>query len=87
MKLAVYLGGTAHGTLKWVNAFEETVEIKEEVYRFAFGDDYIGVYYWKLNDFQVKAVRAQVIALRVRHGENVEDARNAVEAAAAAAMI
>jgi hypothetical protein len=40
-----------------------------QLYRFAFGDEHIGIYYWRLNDFQVKAVRQQVVQLRVRHGE------------------
>jgi len=44
-------------------------EPETQLYRFAFGDEHIGIYYWRLNDFQVKAVRQQVVQLRVRHGE------------------
>lgn len=69
MKLIILLGGPFHNTMKWVTRFEECVEIDEEPYRLSFGDDYIGIYYWKLNDFQVKAVRQQVVQLRIQHGE------------------
>ena len=41
----------------------------QEPYRLAFADEYIGIYYWRLNEFQVKAVRQQVQELRARHGE------------------
>lgn len=85
MKLAVFLGGPFHGVIRWVEQFEELhaldpstlpeaepaprKEPETQLYRFAFGDEHIGIYYWRLNDFQVKAVRQQVVQLRVRHGE------------------
>ena len=91
MKLAVFLGGPFHGTIRWVERFPDTHEFdtitdlpfsdgqplteenhNREIYRFAFGDEYIGIYYWRLNDFQVKAVRQQVVQLRARHGEIAE---------------
>jgi hypothetical protein len=67
LKLAVFLGGPFHGHQKWTKEFIEIVEIEDQSYRYAFGDEYVGIYYWKLNDFQVKAVRQQVLQLRVRH--------------------
>jgi len=92
-KLAVFLGGPFHGTIRWVEQFLEThvfdtftelpfsngqplpegkAKQNGELYRFAFGDEHIGIYYWRLNDFQVKAVRQQVVQLRARHGEIAE---------------
>lgn len=77
MKLAVFLGGPLHGLTKWVESLKAeftprelaNIERTEQSYKFAFGDDYIGVYY-QLNDFQTKAVAQQVVQLRARHGED-----------------
>lgn len=32
----------------------------------------VGIRYWRLSDFQVRAVRQQVVQLRARHGEIAE---------------
>lgn len=71
MKLTVFLGGPFHGALRWVEHFEECLPAPGPdpamIYRFAFGDEHIGIYYWRLNDFQVKAIRHQVTQLRAMH--------------------
>jgi hypothetical protein len=56
-------------TLPDAEPLTRNAESETQLYRFAFGDEHIGIYYWRLNDFQVKAVRQQVVQLRVRHGE------------------
>lgn len=69
MKLTVFLGGPFHGALRWVERFEDLLPApgpEPAHYRFAFGDEHIGIYYWRLNDFQVKAIRQQVTQLRAR---------------------
>lgn len=78
MRMMVWLGGPFHGMTDWVFTAQERVVLGGTTkytgggfYKYAFGDDYIDVYYWNLNDYQTNAIRQQVTQLRVRAGEIV----------------
>jgi len=64
-KLCILFGGPMHGELKWLQDFPQQIE----EYIFTFGDRDVGIYYWRLNQFQANAIRQQVVQLRSRYGE------------------
>lgn len=73
MKLIVYVGGPWNNRLEWLKEFPELVnpgDPEGSLYRFCFGDQYIGVYYWKADPFHANSLKLQVEALQIRHGDH-----------------
>lgn len=80
MKTLVFLGGPIHGTIRFepemVDPFyvplpHDAMEIVQNTfYRLAFADQWVGIYYWRLNQYQVNAIRQQVVLLRNRFEEH-----------------
>lgn len=71
MKTLVLIGGPNHNEILRTDGFPTMVAsgLELDAYRFAFGDDYVGIYYWRLNDFQAKAIQKQIAQLRAHYRE------------------